>query len=75
MGPVIILLIVGLVLLLVELLLIPGFAITGILGVGSMAAGCWLCFARFGNLAGIVITVASILLTTILLVLVLRSST
>lgn len=75
MGPIIILIIVGLILLLVELLLIPGFAITGILGIGSMAAGCYMGFTRFGNLAGIIITVACILLTASLVALVLRSST
>ena len=33
MGPIVILILVGLILLLVETLLIPGFAVTGILGI------------------------------------------
>ncbi len=75
MGPVIILIIVGLILLLVETLLIPGFAVTGILGLASLAAACWLAFTRIGTTVGILTVVVCILLATVLLVLVLRSST
>ncbi|MBO4557643.1 MAG: nodulation efficiency protein D (NfeD) [Bacteroidales bacterium] len=75
MGPIIILIIVGLILLLVETLLIPGFAVTGILGLISMAAACWLAFTTIGSTAGIIVTVVCILLSALLLVLVLRSST
>ena len=75
MGPIIILIIVGLLLLLVETLLLPGFAVTGILGIASMGAACWLAFTRLGNTAGIIITIICILLAAALLVWVLRSST
>lgn len=67
--------IVGLILLLVETLLIPGFAVTGILGIASMAAACYLAFTRIGTVAGIICVVVCILLATALLVWVLRSST
>ena len=42
------LIVVGLVLLIVELILVPGFGVVGILGVASMVASCWLgfCSAR-----------------------------
>ena len=66
---------VGLILLLVETLLLPGFAVTGILGIASMAAACWLAFTRIGTTAGILTVVVCLLLATALLVLVLRSST
>ena len=75
MGPIIILIAVGLLLLLVETLLIPGFAVTGILGIASLGAACWLAFARLGTTAGIIVTVICILLAAALLVWVLRSST
>ena len=75
MGPVIILILVGLVLLLVETLLIPGFAVTGILGLASMAAACWLAFTNIGTTAGVICVVVCILLTIALLVWLLRSST
>lgn len=75
MGPIIILIVVGLLLLLVETLLIPGFAVTGILGLCSMAAACYLTFTTFGNTAGIIVTIICILLAAALLVWVMRSST
>lgn len=75
MGPIIILIVVGLLLLLVETLLIPGFAVTGILGLCSLAAACYLAFTTIGNTAGIIITIICILLAAALLVWVMRSST
>ena len=75
MGPIIILIAVGLLLLLVETLLIPGFAVTGILGIASLGAACWLAFTRLGTTAGIIVTVICILLAAALLIWVLRSST
>ena len=75
MGPIIILIAVGLLLLLVETLLIPGFAVTGILGIASLGAACYLAFTRLGTTAGIIVTVICILLAAALLVWVLRSST
>jgi membrane-bound ClpP family serine protease len=75
MGPIIILIIVGLLLLLVETLLLPGFAVTGILGIVAMGAACWLAFTRLGNTAGIIVTIVCILLAAALLIWVMRSST
>ena len=75
MGPIIILIIVGLILLLVETLLIPGFAVTGILGIASMGAACYLAFTNIGTTAGIIVTIVCILLATALIVWVMRSST
>lgn len=75
MGPIIILIVVGLLLLLVETLLIPGFAVTGILGLCSMAAACYLAFTTIGNTAGIIVTIICILLAAALLVWVMSSST
>ena len=75
MGPIIILILVGLILLLVETLLIPGFAVTGILGLCSLAAACYLAFTTLGNTAGIIITIGCIVLAAALIVWVMRSST
>lgn len=75
MGPIVILIIVGLILLLVETLLIPGFAVTGILGIVSMGAACYLAFTRIGTTAGIIVTAICIILAVALVILVLRSST
>lgn len=75
MGPIVILILVGLILLLVETLLIPGFAVTGILGIVSMGAACYLAFTNLGTTAGIIVTAICIILGAGLVVLVLRSST
>ena len=75
MGPIVILIIVGLILLLVETLLIPGFAVTGILGLLSLAAACFLAFTTVGTTAGIIVTAICIVLAAALVILVLRSST
>ena len=75
MGPIVILILVGLILLLVETLLIPGFAVTGILGIASMGAACYLAFTRMGNTAGIIVTAICIVLGIGLVLLALRSAT
>lgn len=65
----------GLLLLGLELLVIPGFGIAGILGLGSFAASCYLAFANFGAATGVCVVVALIVLVTLFVVLVLRSKT
>lgn len=75
MGPIVILIVVGLLLLLVETLLLPGFAVTGILGIACMGGACWLAFTTYGTTAGVIVTVICILLAAGLIVWVMRSST
>lgn len=75
MGPIIILIVVGLLLLLVETLLIPGFAVTGILGIACMGGACWLAFTNIGTTAGVIVTIFCILLAAALIIWVMRSST
>lgn len=75
MGPVIILLLVGLVLLLVETFLIPGFAVTGILGIAAMAFGCYLAFVDISTGCGIAVTLLCIIVTAVLIAIALRPST
>ena len=65
----------GLLLLGLELLVIPGFGITGILGLGSFAASCYLAFTNFGTATGVSVVVALIVLVTLFVVFVLRSKT
>lgn len=74
-GLIIILILVGLVLLLVETLLIPGFAVTGILGLVSMGVACYLSFVKYGNTAGIIVTSSCVILGGVLMYFSLRSST
>jgi membrane-bound ClpP family serine protease len=52
MGLVITLIIIGIILLLLELLVIPGFGVTGILGLASLIGGIVLAYATLGATAG-----------------------
>lgn len=72
---VITLIIAGLLLLAAELVLIPGFGVAGILGVGSIVASCWLAFTNLGATAGIIVIIVNIILVTLSTVMVLRSKT
>lgn len=69
------LIIISLVLWIVELIVIPGFGVAGILGVVSLILSCCLAFALFEATAGAVTTVAGILLLIITTIMVLRSRT
>ncbi len=69
------LILLGLILLVAELLIIPGFGIAGILGLVSMTASCWIAFDAYGYTAGLSAITANILLTIIVVVFTLRSKT
>lgn len=68
------LLIVGLVLLLLEIFVVPGVGVSGVLGISALVAGCVLAF-RFGVTTGLVITGAVVLVTIMLIIIALRSKT
>lgn len=72
---VITLIIAGLLLLGVELIIIPGFGVAGILGVCSIAASCWIAFAKISTTAGIVVLLVNIVLVVISTIYMLRSKT
>ena len=69
------LVIVGLLLMGVELLIIPGFGVTGILGIISFVGSGYLTFVNFGVTTGVLVIVAEIVLITAFVVLLLRSKT
>lgn len=75
MGLIISLILVGLILLLAEILIIPGVGVAGILGILSVAGSCYYAFYEFGNLTGGIVTGVSALLLVILSFYVLRSKT
>ena len=52
MGLIITLIIIGIVLLLLELLVIPGFGVTGILGIAALTGGVVLSYTSLGTTAG-----------------------
>ena len=75
MGFIITLILVGLVLMLAEILLIPGVGIAGILGLLSMGGSCFYAFYEYGNVVGGIVTAVNVVLVVALLVWVLRAKT
>lgn len=75
MAFVIILIAVGLVLILAEILLIPGIGVAGILGLVSLGGSCLYAFHEFGNDAGAIVTVVNVVLLLGLTIYVLRAKT
>ena len=72
---VITLILAGLLLLGAELIIIPGFGVAGILGIGSIAASCWLAFAKISTTAGIIVILVNIVLVLVSTIYMLRSKT
>lgn len=64
---VLLLILVGIVLVLVEFLLVPGVTIAGIGGIIAFGVSVYFAFAYWGNLAGILILVAILVFIPVLL--------
>ena len=75
MGLVITLILVGIVLIIAEILLIPGVGVAGILGLLSMGGSCWYAFYEFGNVTGGIVTGVTALVLVAFAVIVLRAKT
>jgi len=73
-GLIVTLLVVGLVLLLLEILVIPGIGVAGIIGLVSLSFGCYFSFG-YGTTTGLIVTAAVILLLIVLLWWALREKT
>ena len=72
---VVILILVGILMLLLEILVIPGSGFAGIIGFGLMIAGIWLAYARIGVMEGHYTLAATLGVNVIGLLLALRSKT
>ncbi|GMT45519.1 MAG: hypothetical protein IEMM0006_1351 [bacterium] len=70
-----ILILVGLVLLVLEILVIPGAGIPGVIGFLLMVSGVWLAYAKEGSAGGNITLLATILLNAVSITLMLRSKT
>lgn len=68
------LLFIGLILLLLEIFVIPGIGIAGILGVAALIAGCFLSFGA-GTTTGLIVTGCVLVVLIILLCIALREKT
>lgn len=75
MGFVITLIIVGVLLVIAEILLVPGVGVAGILGLISMAGSCVYAFYVMGITAGTVVTAVNVVFLVIFTVYVLRAKT
>ena len=75
MGLVITLILVGIVLMIAEILLIPGVGVAGVLGLLSMGGSCWYAFYEFGNLTGGIVTGVTAVVLVAFAVVVLRAKT
>ena len=69
------LIIIGQALLFIELSIIPGLGVAGVLGLGAIAGSCYLSFANISTTAGIMIILINIILATIVVMLTLRKKT
>lgn len=67
--------IIGLIFLALEILVIPGVGIAGVVGFILIAIGIWQAYAGHGMLAGHLVLAGTLVLTVITLVLSLRSKT
>lgn len=75
MGLTITLIFVGIILILAELLIIPGVGVAGILGILSICGASWYSFAFIGPLAGTIVTVFNVAALSVLTYFALRSRT
>ena len=75
MGLVITLILVGIILILVEILLIPGIGIAGILGLASICGSAYYAFAHLGPWTGVIVRVVNIALLAVLIFYALRGKT
>jgi membrane-bound ClpP family serine protease len=70
-----ILIVIGLLCLVLEILVIPGTGVAGIIGFALLAIGIWQAYSHFGPLAGHLTVGGTIVLTLVTLVLSLRAKT
>lgn len=65
----------GILLMLIELLLIPGVGVAGFLGLAALVAAPYYAFVHIGTMAGIIVTLIVLLLITISVIYILRAKT
>ena len=75
MGLIISLIVIGMVLILTEILLIPGVGVAGVLGFLSIGGACYFAFCEFGTMTGIIVLSSNAVVLVLLLIWVLRAQT
>ena len=75
MAFIITLIVIGLILLMAELTIIPGFGIAGILGLASFIGAIVLAFTQFGSVVGFCVLFGALVVCGVLVFFILRSKT
>lgn len=75
MGLIITLIILGILLIVAELVLIPGIFVTGILGLCSLGGSCYIAFMKYGQIGGIITVAVVLVLIITFTIIALRSKT
>ncbi len=75
MAFIITLIVIGLILLMAELTIIPGFGIAGILGLASFIGAIILAFTQFGSVVGFCVLFGALVVCGVLIFFILRSKT
>ena len=73
MAFLIILMAVGILFILSEILIVPGTAVSGVLGVIALGSSCIYAYIEFGPVAGTAVTVFSVLLAVLMTVSMIRA--
>lgn len=66
---------IGLIFMVLEVLVIPGFGFAGVIGFILVALGIWQTYAAYGMIAGHLVLAGTFVMTVLILVLSLRSKT
>lgn len=75
MGLIITLILLGILLILAEILLIPGVGVAGIFGVLSLGGSVYAAFCEYGRMAAMIVAAVVVVLLILFLIWVLRSKT
>ena len=75
MGLIITLMLLGVLLIIIELVLIPGIFITGIIGLGALVGANLHAFKIYGNTGGIIVVLITIIIVCVALFFALRAKT
>lgn len=69
------LILLGILLMLIEMLLIPGVGVAGFFSLASLAGSCWYAFTKMDTRAGVITTIVVTVILVIMTIIILRAKT
>ena len=69
------LILLGIILMLTEMLLVPGVGVAGFGALASLAGACWYAFEKISTKAGIILTAAVLVMLVAMLIIILKKKT